>query len=205
MDSLTNPKLSQNQLKFNLNAIVNNLNMVNLVHQPKPILIENLSNKNFANIQTNYGRNSSINKPLNAVNEFEVIDETKMSMYSFLAQRELKTKEWLSKWHEQSNESDRGNNSTNKTIENIKNKQSKKIEVKSQVGFESKPIAAASKLNNNKSLSTSNSSKLSVITTASTPLAGNTNDLNEQIKKCCQETINSIANLEKQLNECKWT
>ena len=40
---------SSNQLKLNLDALVSNLNLVNIIQQPKPIMIENVNNKIFSN------------------------------------------------------------------------------------------------------------------------------------------------------------
>ena len=78
---------ASNQLKLNLNAVVDNLNLVNVVHKPQPIQF----------VKTNsYGR--TFNEHTAADNRFELIDETKLSMYSYLVQRELKTKAWLSKY-----------------------------------------------------------------------------------------------------------
>ena len=78
----------KNQLKLNLDAVVDNLNLVNLCHNPKPILIEKKSNQTAAGHARNYFGTNSIGK-----SSFEFVDEEKMSMYSFLVQRDLKTKE----------------------------------------------------------------------------------------------------------------
>lgn len=84
-------QFESNQLKLNLNAVVDNLNLVNVVHKPNPIVIEKLPSNEF-NCRfpsTNMHRSHS---------QFEYIDENKLSMYSYLVQRDLKNKEWFSKY-----------------------------------------------------------------------------------------------------------
>ena len=193
--------MTTNQLKFNLNAVVDNLNMVNLVHPPKPILIENLhangsSYSLFGRNQNLY--NSSHGRPQQ---EFEYVDETKMSMYSFLIERELKTKEWLSKYElDHFNESNAAKNSKNKNNENkessgIKNKHSNIATTNNAStsnkgsAFETKKIVPVS-------------SKTSIRTNLSLQPTKSANDLVE-VKKCCDDTIKAMENLEKQLIECE--
>lgn len=84
-------QIRSNQLKLNLNAVVDNLNLVNVVHKPSPIVIEKISSN---------GSNSRFPSTnlLHSNSQFEYIDENKLSMYSYLVQRDLKTKEWLSRY-----------------------------------------------------------------------------------------------------------
>ena len=185
--------MTSNQLKFNLNAVVDTLNLVNLVHNPKPILIEKLGNNASAN--ATYGRNSNYNNASKHQHqEFQVIDETKLSMYSFLVQRELKTKEWLNKY-----EIERFNEKTTN-----ENKQPKKETMSKEVAFKSthNPVKHGA-VDSKASLSSKSniSSNYSAINT-STSTGKSTNDLNE-VRKCCEDTIKSIENLLSQLNECK--
>jgi hypothetical protein len=79
---------NSNQLKLNLDALVSNLNLVNIIHQPKPIVIENVNNKHLNN---DYNQTYSNNG-------YNLIDENKLKMFSFLAERKLKEKEWHSKY-----------------------------------------------------------------------------------------------------------
>jgi hypothetical protein len=189
--------MTTNQLKFNLNAVVDNLNMINLVHAPKPILIENLHANTSSN--TLYGRNQTLyNSSKGSGQEFEFIDETKMSMYSFLIQRELKTKEWLSKYeldHFDETKSVKNQNNENREPSKAKQKPSDmKVPTNSNSNnkisaFETKKTVASA------------ASKTSIRTNFSLHPTKSTNDLVE-VKKCCDDTVKAMESLEKQLNEC---
>ena len=197
--------MTTNQLKFNLNAVVDNLNMINLVHPPKPILIENLHTN--ASNNSLYGRNQNLyNSNRRAHQEFEYIDETKMSMYSFLIERDLKTKEWLSKYElEHFNESriDKSKTNENKEPLNVKHKPSGTKTVTTN------STATTTSSNNNKGFAFETkktvpvSSKTSIRTNLSIHPTKSTNDLVE-IKKCCDDTVKAMENLENQLNECEF-
>lgn len=206
-----------NQLKFNLNAIVDNLNLVNLVHQPNAIIID----KNIKRKITNYERRSRSdfenNEKIfnNTKNNFQYIDEEKLSMYSFLVERELKEKERLSKYNfieHQKNElnknddddddikikktNDKNKNNNFNSNDNLnKNKKIKKSPIK------------------NKHVAFSSSSSLLLLTNNS--VKNNLNDnkklqhkhsvtLNDELEKLFQDSIKTIKYLEKQLNECKF-
>ena len=191
-----------NQLKFNLNAVVDNLNLVNLVHKPKPILIEKINtltpdNSNY------YGRNRAEqagafrNDVISTGSNFEFIDETKMSMYSYLVQRELKNKEWLSKF--ELDQADKTNIVSNKSNEN-KQPVATKTNIKKPAANSNKQIAFQTEESDSKSkLGSNNASRTSLITHNTSNKASN--ELNE-LKKCGDDTIKAIENLEKQLNEC---
>lgn len=81
--------LSSNQLKFNLNSLMSNLNLVNVIKQPKPIIIENV--RQYHRVIPNTPQASS---------EFKYIDEEKLAMYSFIAKRNLQEKEWRSRFEQ---------------------------------------------------------------------------------------------------------
>lgn len=94
---------NSNQLKLNLDAFVNKLNLVNVVHKPQPIVIEKISSNNGRG-NNDYERTYFTNA--NPTTSYEFIDENKMSMYSYLIQRDMKTKEWLSKFEQGQYDSD---------------------------------------------------------------------------------------------------
>ena len=184
---------TNNQLKFNSNAVVDNLYLVNLVHDPEPILIENRSNLNRNPNDFYHGRLNSA-KFKNSNSNFEFIDEEKLSIYSYLIQRDLKTKEYLNKF-----ELEQFEKPIQKPIQLENNKKANK-ENKSQSSL--------------KSSSSSNFSQKTSIQTEVTPrvtppnkihLQSNpkvSNDVSE-LKKCCDDSVKSIENLESQLNQCK--
>jgi hypothetical protein len=163
-----------NQLKLNLDALVSNLNLVNIIQQPKPIMIENVNNKIFSNY----------NQPQSVGNGgFNLINEDKLKMFSFLAERKLKEKDWHSKYFTEnpSNLSNKKNtkDSSNKVIKNNKVKidtqavEKNHIDEKNHKNFEI---------------------LFNVI-----PLNVKINEM----KAICKHLMSSVENLEKVLNECK--
>jgi len=178
--------MTSNQLKFNLDALVNKINLVNLVHQPQPIVVE----KSQAN-QTNYGRNCNSNQIKKTNSSFELIDEDKLSMYSYLIQRDLKTKQWLSKFSDQIPERD----------ENSKPAQSAEQAKKTTIKSNSDTNKPAPKQEQNKSLNEMSSTR------PGKPILINKdkkaeNEIDE-LKKCCDETIQAVKSLQENLIECK--
>jgi hypothetical protein len=91
--------MMENQLKFNLNSIVNNLNLVNYVHQPAAIIFDNnqIRRKTFQYYGRNGGGGELISN--NDDENYQFIDEQKMKMYSFLAARDLKEKERFNRYN----------------------------------------------------------------------------------------------------------
>lgn len=178
-----------NQLKLNLNAVVDNLNLVNLVHNPSPIIIE----KSQSNTSNNhlYGRNTTDKYPKSRhINNFEFIDEEKLTIYSYLVQRDLKTKEYLNKYELEQFE---------KSSEPVKTKeiQTKKTEIRI------KPTSSSSTTSTNsfKSQESVPIPKSNQITNKN-PVNKPLNDINE-LKKCCDDSIKTITNLEQQTLQCK--
>ena len=169
-----------NQLKLNLDAVVDNLNLVNVCHDPRPILIEKKPNQTAAGHARNYFGTSSIGK-----SSFEFVDEEKMSMYSFLVQRDLKTKEWLSKF-----ELDNQTN-LNESVVSVRSIQDVPP---AKVSNPKNPII---KKSSNPAPTASTIKTKASITSKSAPA-----DLNE-IKKCCDDSIKSIEYLQQQLDACK--
>lgn len=166
---------ASNQLKLNLNAVVDNLNLVNVVHKPQPIQFVKTSS---------YARSFNDPSSSSTANQFEIIDETKLSMYSYLVQRELKTKEWLSKY------------------ELGKSEPPPKVE----------PNKPASQAPNKNPAPKPNTQKIQPKPKTDPPAADKPfnkfhskpiNDL-EELKKCCEDTIRSLEHLESQLNEFKY-
>lgn len=173
-----------NQLKLNRNAVVDQLNLINIVHQPQPIEIHRIRN----------GRSKS---PSKSSGNFEVIDEAKLTMYSYLAQRELKTKEWLSKF-EQMN------------VSNSCDEAKKVLGHKKKVVINEKKINRAPKsiLKSPSSTSTIKpgskqdlAQKLAIITASEQPVKL-VSEFGE-LKKSSDEAIRSLELMERQLNECK--
>ncbi|CAF0890421.1 unnamed protein product [Brachionus calyciflorus] len=159
--------VESNQLKFNLDTIVDKLNLVNIVHKPRPILIEKINSKDS---------NSRVRNDLFASNsQFEVIDEAKMSMYSFLVQRELKTKEWLSKYE---------SNNFEPPVKQVQSKETTKP---------SKPITK------NEAQSITSMVNPTTRVSAQKLKTSNSNELD----KCCQDLFKIFENLFQIFNEFK--
>lgn len=157
--------MSSNQLKLNLNTVVDGLNLVNVVQRPQPIVITGAAGRSYSPPTRDHGlsRNQS---------GFEVIDEKKLSMYSYLVKREMKTKEWLSKF----NLDYPGPASA---LESSKAPEKKK----SATSVPKVPTARKE-------------TRLSRVS-GSKPSNGL-----EELKKCCDETVRSIEYLEQKLSEC---
>jgi transketolase len=68
---------------------MSNLNLVNVIKQPKPIVIENV--RQYHRIIPSTPQESS---------EFRYIDEEKLAMYSFIAKRNLQEKEWKNRFEQ---------------------------------------------------------------------------------------------------------
>jgi hypothetical protein len=161
---------ASNQLKLNLNAVVDNLNLVNVVHKPQPIQFVKTSS---------YAR--SFNEPSSstAANRFEIIDETKLSMYSYLVQRELKTKEWLSKYE--------------------LGKQEPPPKVEPNKPASQAPVKNPPPKPNAPKIQPKTADKPQFNKSHPKPI----NDLVELKNKCCEDTVRSLEHLESQLSEFK--
>ena len=189
--------LPVNQLKFNLNTVVDNLNLVNVVHQPEAISIDKISMSHFQNFnQTKVNGYGRLNNERNirfkdeGNKKFEFIDEEKLSMYSFLVQRDLKLKEWMSNFDNgnftnESNSKVMPEKDTNKSVKSPNSKTDKKTN-------ENKNGEKPSKENND--------IKAKPLDMQIAPKS--TSELNE-LKKCCDDSVKAIEHLQKQLNECK--
>ena len=177
-----------NQLKFNLNSVVDNLNLVNVVHNPDPICIEkippNLKLNNNGRIngfgRLNNDRGVRFKTENEKANNFEYIDEEKLSMYSFLVQRDLKLKEWMSNYEKKVDEE------PTKESETVKNKK-ESVEKKS---------------NEVKKTNESKKKNLVLERPETQIISKSAAELNE-LKKVCDDSINCIEHLAKQLKECK--
>lgn len=167
-----NGQFDSNQLKLNLNAVVDNLNLVNVVHKPNPIVIEKISSNEFNSRfpSTNLHRSHS---------QFEYIDENKLSMYAYLVQRDLKNKEWLSKYESNNFEQlvAKPNQTTSSAIKTNKKEKQKSSDVQS-----TSPIVKPT------------SKKISPKTTKSlTP---------NEFSLCCIDLNKNLENLLNILSEC---
>jgi hypothetical protein len=194
--------MSDNQLKFNLKAVVDNLNLVNIVHKPEPILINKIGIKNHVHYDGRMVATSSDFRPAKASGNFELIDETKLSMYSYLIQRDLKTKEWLSKYEL--------SNAVTTDKPEVEKKEVKKQTIKTK---ENKSVAFSTTVTNKlparpilkqpleQDVSNRIQPAASVSSTSNALKSGN--EILE-LSKCCDDSIKSIENLYKQLNECKF-
>lgn len=186
--------LNSEQLKFNLDALVTNLNLVNIIHQPKPIIIENV--KNNYKLADSYDHDQ-YNNTRNSNQGFNLINANKLEMFSFLAERKLKENEWKSKYL---------------NVDLIEKKGAKVEKVK-------KPTSARIENSNNKALVPKRpTSSLSQQTNSSldkpkpppkelvdnffkvVPLDIKINDL----KLICKQLVNTLEVLEKTLIECKF-
>jgi hypothetical protein len=197
---------TENQLKFNLKAVVDNLNLINIVHKPEPILISKInSSKSYYD-----GRNVSGDfRASKSSSCFEVIDETKLSMYSYLIQRDLKAKEWLSKY-EQNNASQSSLDlrSIDKPVKQDTKKTSVRSNENKNVAFSTTvtskvPNAVVRPILKQKPLEQDVSNKMpsSIPSSSSTSSLKSTSEVQE-LKRCCDDSIKSIENLNSQLHEC---
>ena len=77
---------TSNQLRLNHQTLITNWNLVNIGNEPKPIQFQNASHRHLASsISSNNG-------------EFRYINENKLEMYTYLAQRKLQSQEWRGKY-----------------------------------------------------------------------------------------------------------
>ena len=196
-----------NQLKFNLNTIVDNLNLINIVHKPEPIVIQNLRTQ-----QTRYDNRNALDKSSTSQsnNYFEVIDEGKLSMYSYLIQRDLKTKEWLSKFELNNyNSTDpaaaaaaaaKVSSNISKLAGNVDKNLPKQTSIEKVT--HNKSVAFSTTVTNKKPKQVLKAAKVgqNEIADALYPTKL-TNDYVE-LRKCCEDTVNTIEHLNSQLNEC---
>lgn len=173
--------IPQNQLKFNLDAVTNNLNLVNIVHNPQPISIL----KDSKVVSRDADRNVN-----NMKSSFEYIDEEKLSMYAFLVKRDIKTKEWLGKYdqhdHEQLNEAMASFNKTPKDHSVPNNTQHSNV-------------IPNKKITNDKPKAVANDTAKKNLVNAGLNVKTDHGDIN----KCCHDSVASIEFLQKQLSECK--
>lgn len=174
-----------NQLKLNLNSVVDGLNLVNVVQKPQPITIHNLSNTRNFSPPTRDPNSSHFHNP----SDFEVIDEDKMRMYSYLVRREMKTNEWLSRFHLTHPDSSQFGN-----LEN-----SKKIGDLNKPVDRKRSIASKSKTTTTQVKSNKSPSRVNRVISHAKPA----NEL-EELKNCCDETVKSIEYLENKLSECNF-
>ena len=215
MSMLLNSNKS-NQLKLNLNAFVDNLNLVNVVHQPKPIVIEKGISNDAALGSSFYGRKAGDGAVRRSTNcsgaNFEYIDQEKMSMYSYLIQRDLKTKEWMSKFESGKYDDlkklcdERPNPATKAPYRNnIKKENDVDAYIQSQTkpgkqGAGQKHVTIASTSQVAKARPAFSSS--SVSTQNNGPSSG---DGKIDLKRCTVDLLRTLEHLGKQLDECELT
>lgn len=194
------------QLKLNLNAVVDNINLVNVNHKPEPILINKTAKFN------NFSRHDQDrNVNFNIQPSFEYIDEEKLSMYAFLAKRELKNKEWLAN----ENNSNNRENQLNESVVSVARSCVTKPPVsKSSIGLGTGNSTGSKAFSKNVPVSgKSGSGQLDSarLTTARSMISSHrseplvpTNKLEfSEMKKCYMDTVRSFEHLHKQLDECK--
>jgi hypothetical protein len=165
-----------NQLKLNSNTVIDGLNLVNVVRKPQPIIIENVNHRNLSPPT----RDVVFNKR----SDFEVIDVNKMTMYSYLVKRELKTKDWLSKFHLNNAQSNNAPNTQNVSSSKKTPEKKKSVMFLAENNLDKKTVNTLSPTRVNRVFSKPN------------------NELNE-LQNCCSESIKAIEYLEQKLNECK--
>jgi hypothetical protein len=219
--------MSENQLKFNLKAVVDNLNLVNIVHKPEPILINKIGIVHHAHYDgRNVGGSSEFKTAVKSSGNFELIDETKMSMYSYLIQRDLKAKEWLSKYELNRASQDAITTSTAPSGGNVSKpildkRDAKKVTSKTNenksVAFSTtvtnkNPITSKPILKQKPPLEQDVSNRISSAIVQSVNGSSSTASLNSakspneilELSKCCDDSIKSIENLYRQLSECEF-
>lgn len=175
-----------NQLKLNANSVVDGLNLVNVIQRPQPIVIHNLSGggRNYSPPTRDFtGRQS----------DFEVIDEDKMQMYSYLVRREMKTKEWLSRFSLTHPDKLPGPHGLEADAVTATRKPA-------NGGFV-RPIITRQPVSSRTSQSPSSSRRVLV----NSKKSSSSNDELDELRTCCEETLKAIEYLEKKLSECKST
>lgn len=172
--------MNSNQLKLNLDTVVDGLNLVNVVRRPQPIVFANVTGTGIRN-HSPPTRDSGL-KDYRQSTDFEVIDENKMTMYSYLVRREMKTKEWLSRFHLSRPGEERDENKE-KCAKKPTAGEKKKTAVVSRTGTKNR----------------SPGGRINRIT----GFASKTSNDFVELKTCCDETVRSIEYLEQKLRECK--
>jgi hypothetical protein len=196
---------NENQLKFNLKAVVDNLNLINIVHKPEPILINKISSKNIAYYD---GRNISGDfRAIKSSNCFEVIDEKKLSMYSYLIQRDLKAKEWLSKYElNNASQSSVDIKSVEKAVKHEPKKQPVKSNENKNIAFSASATIKTSNvikpILKTKPLEQDVTNKIPTHTSSASSISLKYTSEVQELKKCCDDSIKVIESLNSQLNEC---
>jgi hypothetical protein len=192
-----------NQLKFNLNAVVDKLNLVNLVHQPAPILIEKSSNlsKNRFHSLTNSEKNVNFKSSQN----FEFIDEEKLSMYAFLVQRDLKTKECFNNYEQEKFDQQAEKDEEIRSVVQIWNKNVEKQSINNKKNKSKATVISSLNQPPSFQLDASAEAKIPLVADGlkfPTQINKSLNHLID-LKKCCEDSIKSIENLGNQLSQCK--
>ena len=189
-----------NQLKLNLNAFVDNLNLVNVVHQPNPICIEKKGAGPTIGARACAGT-TAFSAVRSSRQSFEYIDEEKLSMYSYLVQRDLKTKEWMS-------------NLASSNVDELKKlckekqpkRQAKEIDIDAFIQNQATSKATVELKAFNKPVVNENSSNHTASSASNGPLAKtkpSTQEAQTDLKKCNIDLMRTLEHLAKQLNECK--
>lgn len=199
--------LQQQQLKLNLNAVVDNINLVNVNHKPEPILINKTAKFN------NFSRHDpDRNVNFNIQPSFEYIDEEKLSMYAFLAKRELKNKEWLSNENKCNNRENQLNESVVSVARScVKEKPPVR---KSSIGLSTGNSTGSKVFSKNVPVSGKSGSgplDSARLTTARSMISSHRSEPPmpadklefSEMKKCYMDTVRSFEYLHKQLDECK--
>ena len=171
-----------NQLKLNLDALVSNLNLVNIIQQPRPIMIENVNNKIFSNYNQNHQMMTS--------NGFNLINEDKLKMFSFLAERKLKEKEWHSKYFSENTTANANNKQKNTSNTNTNNNSKEKVN--KLIKNNNNPLVAVDK-------KIVDGPKNIEILFNMLPLDVKINEM----KIICKNLMSAVESLEKVLTECK--
>ena len=182
---------------------MNQLNMINLVHDPTPIVFER-------SVTTTMRAISGANRATGGGGDnqprfgFEMIDERRLSMYSFLIERELKAKQWMSQFRLNEEKQKSGGGQTKpsvatprvdaKTKPSIARQRPTNTTEATTKRRSQSPAAAAAKSSRNRPMVSNNV----VADSAQTRRA---NELVE-LKRCADECLSTLDMLEHQLNEC---
>jgi hypothetical protein len=195
--------MTTNKLRLHQKAIVDNLNLVNIVHDPQPIIFEKpISNDSKSFYRGSDYFNDNVQHKFKPSASFEFIDVDKLSMYSYLVKREFQEKEWLSKYYQ--NEQNNNNNKNEKPVKIPK--PVAKTESKKSVGFmgANTKIEEAKLTNSKSATSTISSSSTTTNRTINKPKMNKSDTEIGDLVKCCEDSIKAIEFMEKQLNECKF-
>jgi hypothetical protein len=176
-----------NQLKFNLGSVLDNINMVNIVHRPQPLIIENNVNHRRVAAERDLHR-------LGTSNSFQYIDEQKLNMYTYLIRRDMQAKNTIGKYEPA-------------LIENLNDSLLGKDKIRKYTADKSvgltKNVSDASMATAIKNESNWNEKEKSRVGPGLSKKPMSPTNNFDDVKRVCEDAINAIEQLKQQFIECK--